>query len=94
VRGGSAPWWPSRSCSIQEYTSAIRELTTALQELNALVVSAERATSEKGGVGRLFDRVLYLGGLLIAMLCIGLFVTLLAYRATARRVFHDEPSPR
>jgi hypothetical protein len=37
---------------------------------------------------------LYLGGLLIAMLCIGLFATLLAYRATARRVFHDEPSPR
>lgn len=79
---------------IEEYSAAIRELTTALRELKALVESAERATSDKGGVGRLFDRILFLGGLLIAMLCVGLFATLLAYRATVRRVFHDNPSPR
>jgi hypothetical protein len=44
-------------------------------------------TPEDEGVGRVFDRLLLLGSLLVAILCVGLFGTLLAYRATARRVF-------
>jgi hypothetical protein len=79
---------------IVEYSAAIREFTIALQELNTLVQSAERATSESGGVGRLFDRVLYLGSVLIAIFCVGLFATLLAYRATAGRVFRADESAR
>ena len=65
---------------------AARELTIAIREANTLMLSAERLSGGENLIGGIFDRALWTGTILILILCVPIFVTMLIYRAAARRI--------
>ena len=87
--GPDASREPSEPFNLASYVEAIRELTLAIQEANTLVLSAERIVGAEAPVTGIFDRVLWVGTLLIFILCITAFFTMLIYRAAVRRIFVD-----
>ncbi len=76
----------SEPFDINNYVSAIQELTIAIQEANTLLLSTERITGSESLTGGVFNRVLWTGTILILILCVAVFVTMLVYRAAARHI--------
>ena len=76
----------SEPFDINSYVDAIKELTITIQEANTLLLSTERLTSGENTMSGVFDRVLWTGTILILILCVAVFITMLTYRAVARRI--------
>lgn len=80
---------PSEPFDLASYVEAIRELTVTIQEANTLMLSTERIIGNESPIANVFNRVLWVGTLLIVILCVAAFFTMLAYRAAVRRIFVD-----
>ncbi len=76
----------SEPFDINPYDNAIKDLTVAIREANTLLLSTERLTGGEGAMGGVFDRVLWIGTILILILCVAVFITMLIYRAAARHI--------
>ena len=76
----------SEPFDINSYIAALQELTVAIREANTLVLATERVVHGDNLVEDVFDKVLRVGSILILIFCIGLFITMLVYRAAARHI--------
>lgn len=76
----------SKPFDINVYVHAIEQLTIALREANALVLSTSNLADPTGATSGVVNSVLWTGSILILVLCVAVFITMLIYRAAARHI--------